>query len=344
MRRGAVIASLVIVAVIVVLVAVASGAVRMPLREVTDILWLGSRGEVAPWPDSHRRILWSIRLPRVLLGFVVGAALAASGTVLQALFRNPMADPYVTGVSSGAALGAVLALLAEPAANVLPASASVPLSGFISSLLTLGAVLWLTRSHRRGGVLSITALLLIGVAVSSFISALVSLLVFFHPQQLAPIYFWLLGGLGRGDWNVLTWVGVYTLIGVTVLLVLARDMNALASGEETAFYLGLPVARLARLLLVVAALLTGATVAVSGMIGFVGLIVPHLLRLLVGPDHRLLLPASIIGGGTFLVFCDTIARTVISPQELPVGVVTALLGSPFFVWILRKWVTTGGAS
>ncbi|NMA92844.1 MAG: iron chelate uptake ABC transporter family permease subunit [Firmicutes bacterium] len=283
--------------------------------------------------DTTGAIIWQLRLPRIILGFLVGASLAVAGTSFQGLLRNPLADPYTLGVSSGAALGATAAMLFIPQGSI-SLSFSIPLFGFAGGLL---ALLIVYRLGRVGGRLPVVTVLLAGVIISSFFSALISLGMIFAGQQLRSIYFWLAGGLALKGWPYVVLIIPYFIVGLLVLLYYAGDLNIILLGEESALSSGVEVEKVKKVVLVAASLVTAGAVSVSGMIGFVGLIVPHAMRIIMGPDHRLLLPAAALGGGLFLVAVDTAARTVLAPVEIPVGIVTAFLGAPFFIILLRRY-------
>ncbi|MDI3269313.1 MAG: iron ABC transporter permease, partial [Bacillota bacterium] len=306
------------------LVAIHVGGVLIPWRDIWQILFQGPRGQ-GPLGD----ILWQIRLPRILLAAAVGAALGGAGTLFQGLFRNPMADPYVIGVSSGAALGAALYMVVLWHTGW---ALGLPGLAFLGAALTLLLVYGLSRQN---GHVPVTYLLLAGVAVSSFLAALVALLVYFYPENLRSLYFWLLGSFAGATWQRLAWALPY-IAGTLFLghLFLVRPLNLLLAGEEQAHHLGLAVEKAKRWILLSGAFLTAVAVALSGMIGFVGLVAPHAVRLLVGPDHRRVFLGSAFLGGTFMVLADSLARTLLSPQELPVGIVTSLVGSPFFLYLL----------
>ena len=276
--------------------------------------------------DTTATIVRDIRLPRIALAAVVGFALATAGAVMQGFFRNPMADPSIIGVSSGAAVGAV-ATIAFPLA--LPFGLHV--AAFVGAIVAaFGVYLLATRDGRT----PVATLLLAGIAVQTFLGAVVSYLLLHSGESLEQAVFWLMGHLHNSSWAEVEVTLPLALLAFGVLLAFARDLNVLLLGEEDAQSLGVPVEQSKRILLAVSAVVTAAAVAVAGVIGFVGLIVPHVMRLLVGPDHRVLLPTSALAGATFLVLTDTIARA--NAAELPVGIVTAAVGAPFFLYLLRQ--------
>ena len=324
--RRNVLALILLLSVILVIVAgaaLAIGGVHLPLGDV----WRGLRGT-----DPHSEasiIVRQIRLPRVILAALVGAALAVSGTVLQALLRNPLADPYVLGISSGAALGAIVALYVGGRL-----AAASPLMAFGGALATIA---WVYLLGRRGGRLASYTLLLAGVITASFLSAVILfVLTLLSTRDVRGIAFWLMG-----DLSVVTDVQLRVLFPIIVLSIgaiyfFAKDLNILLLGEREAAHLGVNVARVETATFLLASLLTGMAVSVSGAIGYLGLIVPHLGRMLVGSDHRTLLPTAALGGAIFLVLSDTLARTIVAPAELPVGAVTAVAGAPVFIYLLRR--------
>ena len=289
--------------------------------------------------DTSSVIMVHIRLPRVLTGFLVGGSLASVGVALQALLRNPLADPYVLGVSSGAALGVSLAMLFG-IGSLVTLFPGLPLFGFAGGLLSLVVMYRLARSQGR---LPIQSLLLAGVILNAMLTALIMFITsIMDPNRSAGLMAWLMGSLTVSNYGMLSMFALYVAAGTSLLLQKAQTMNILTFGEDTARSLGVETERVKKHLFVLAALLTGAVVSVSGMIGFVGMVVPHMVRMLVGSDHRVLLPASMLAGGMFLVVSDTIARTILAPAEIPVGIVTALAGGPLFLYLLlwRKdqWV------
>ena len=315
--------------ILTILICVAIGAERINLAHAWQSSSLGN-------PEAV--ILFRIRLPRVLLAAVVGGALGVAGTALQALLHNPLACPHLIGVSGGASLCGILALVGT---SVIGAHTAGFLKISLVSIAAFGGAIGTTiliyRLASVHGRLQPYALLLTGVVFNAFCSALIMLvnsLVDFY--QSHTILFWLMGSLTAHDYVTVGLTSLYVFIGVTWLIAQGRRLNLLSLGEESALQLGVDIDALRRGIFLAASLLVGAIVAVSGMIGFVGLIVPHLVRLLCGADHRLLLPASLFGGAMFLVWADTLARTIASPSELPVGVVTAMCGGPFFLYLLRK--------
>ncbi len=314
--------------------AVVTGAATIGRREAVILLFapLFPGSSDTAIAEVHREILFLIRLPRVFLAAIVGGSLAVAGVVFQGLFRNPMADPYVIGISSGAALGAILAMLTGASLELAGFSA-VPLFAFTGGILTIMLVYGMARVGRSVPVMT---LLLAGIAVSAFVSALVSLCTYFAGEKLHQVVFWLMGGLGGATWSKVRVMFPYALAGYTLIAVYARDLNVLLLGEETAQHLGVETEKVKKILLVGASLLVAAAVSTAGMIGFVGLVVPHLIRLVAGPDHRFLLPASALLGALLLIATDTLARTVIAPAELPVGIITAVLGAPLFIYLLKK--------
>jgi iron complex transport system permease protein len=282
------------------------------------------------WTEGRENIVWNLRFPRALLAVLVGAGLAMAGAVMQGAIRNPLADPHLLGVSAGAAFGANLAILVT--GNIF-GQVTVPLFAFGGALFATGLVV-AAAAFARGGA---ATLLLGGIAISFVVSACTNvMLVLADPRAVASVVFWMFGGFGFAQWGNLGYPAVALVIAGTVFIANARQLNALAMGDETAGTLGIPVVGLRIQLLITSAFLTGVMVAFSGMIGFVGLMMPHIARLLVGGDNRLVLPVSAMLGAVFLVLADLAARTVTAPSELPVGVVTGLIGGLFFLALLRK--------
>lgn len=307
------------------------GAETISFVQVASILVQSPYSETESLGSPQHIILWQVRVPRVLLAFMVGGSLAAVGASLQALLRNPLADPFVIGISSGAALGASLAILFGVGLSILSLSI-LPFCAFLGALLSLLIVFRIAVSY---GSFSIHTLLLGGVVLNAIFSALILFLTTLaDPYKASGMYAWLMGSLTGPDFQTVFVLAGYLIFGLGILISQSSALNLLTLGEDAARSLGVEIERVKRVLFVASALLTGAVVAFSGLIGFVGLIVPHAVRLVFGADHRLLLLASGIVGGIFLMIADTVARTLLSPAEIPVGVVTALVGGPIFLYLL----------
>jgi iron complex transport system permease protein len=301
---------------------------RIPVTAVVDILL----GNIAKWSgEPYEIIIMEIRLPRVLLACLVGSALAVAGTVMQGFFRNPMADPYVIGMSSGAGVGAALNIVLGIGKGL--GTLSLPVMAFLGGILTIFLVYNLARV---GGTVRVETLLLAGIAVASFLAAIIGLLLYFAGYRAHELLFWLMGGLWKSSWDAVIISFPIILVCVVILCFFARDLNAMSLGDEPATHLGIDIKTVKKLLLALSALVVSVAVAFSGIIGFVGLIIPHMMRILIGPNHRTLLPVSALTGGIFLIWADVFAKTVISPTEIPVGIITALCGAPFFIYLLRK--------
>ena len=319
------------VALVAFMVCLGFGTEAISFPQVATLLIQGLVAEAGTQGTTQSIILWQVRVPRVLLAFMVGGSLAAVGASLQALLRNPLADPYVIGISSGAALGAAVAILFGVGLSVFGLSV-LPFCAFLGALVSLFIVYRIAVSYRS---FSIHTLLLGGVVLNAIFSALILFLTSLaDPYKASGMYAWLMGSLTGPDFQTVIVLAVYLVLGVGILVSQARSLNLLTLGEEAARSLGVEVERVKRVIFAASALLTGSVVAFSGLIGFVGLIVPHAVRLVFGADHRLLLIASGIVGGTFLMIADTAARTLLSPTEIPVGVVTALVGGPIFLYLL----------
>lgn len=307
------------------LASIAFGAAELAPADVLAAL----RGGGA---ETARTIVLDLRLPRAVLALLVGGALAVAGAVLQALLRNPLAEPFVLGVSGGAAVGAVGAVVLGWS---LRAPWSLPLTAFLGALVAVALVLRIATRAARG--LDTRVLLLAGVVVGAFFNAVILLLLTFaSAETFRSAVFWMMGSLAGADWRAALVLTAYLVPATVALVLMARPLNLLAVGEETALYLGTRVERVKLAAFLLASLIVAAAVAVSGVIGFVGLIIPHALRLLWGSDHQLLLPGSLLAGGGFLLAADTLARTAAAPAEIPVGVITALVGVPLFVLLLVR--------
>lgn len=302
---------------------VAIGSVHIPL----EVLWNRAADETAA------NILWKIRLPRVMLAGLVGASLAIAGAAFQGLLKNPLADPYTLGVSSGASVGAVMTIFFSVSIPVI-GHFTLPTFSMIGAILTMFAVMGFARIVDRS--LKMETLILTGVIFSSFLGSLISLMIALSGEELRQVIGWLLGSVSMRGWPYVQMIIPFVIIGSIMLWTQRRELNVLLYGEERAKHLGVNVKRSKYIILVGGSMLTGAAVAVSGTIGFVGLVVPHMTRMVWGSDHRHLLPLSFFNGATLLIICDLIARTIIMPRELPIGVITAFIGAPVFSYIFYK--------
>jgi len=288
----------------------------------------------ATWQPSAETILFQIRLPRVIAAALVGSALASAGVLFQGLLRNPMADPYIIGTSAGAAFGATVAMML-PISLAFLSFGLVPIAAFVGAL---AAVLLVYNLARVGGKTPVVSMLLAGFAVSAMLTAIMFFMVTLSGKTglLQSIYSFLMGSISVSGWNKIVVVAPLIIGGIIAARFLAFRLNAFALGEEGAAYLGIDVERDKLLVLVLGSLLTAAAVSISGLVGFVGLVVPHAVRLVLGPDHRLLLPAAALFGGAFLILADLLARTMLAPREIPLGILTAFIGAPFFIYLLRR--------
>ena len=325
------IVGLVILLGIVIIATLAVGSTDIPFGTLCDVLLdkLPFVHIQPTWTSNTETIIFDIRLPRLLLAGLVGAALAVAGTTYQGLFRNPLADPYLIGVAQGAALGAVIGFMMPTAWQ----AGSIPLLAFIGATTAVAAVYSIARV---GKTLPMTTLILAGVALGAFLAAITSYLMIASGDKLHGIIYWLLGTFSLTSWWQVGMVAPYILIGTIVIWLHARPLNVMQLDEEQAQQLGVNVEQVKLVLLGAATLITAAAVCFCGIIGFVGIIVPHAARLIWGPDHRFLLPLATFAGAIFLILADTAARTMLAPIEIPVGVITAFLGAPFFLYLLRQ--------
>lgn len=310
------------------------GSAGISFADVWGILlhqlpWL--QQEPHAWSAGEIAVVTQVRLSRVLLAVLVGACLALAGAGFQGVLRNPLADPYTLGVASGSSVGAAFIILfgLQFALGIW----TIPLVAFGTGIVTLLAVVWLARSK---GAMHIETLILSGVIIQSFLGAFVSLMVSMSQGVVNQILFWIMGSLALRNWDHVGMLLPFLAIGLPVLFYYSQPLNLFVLGERHAAHLGVKVERTKLIVLIAATLLTAAAVSVSGVIGFVGLVIPHVIRLVVGPDYRLITPLSAIGGGIFMLWADTLARTALSPRELPLGVVTALIGAPFFAYLLNR--------
>lgn len=313
-----------------ILLSIAIGSVSIPLRTVLDVIF--QRATTQKEAATFATIVWDLRIPRTILMMMAGAALAGSGCAYQGLFRNPLADPYLIGAASGAGLGAILAITLQWPTS-LSGFLSVPMAAFLGAALTVLLVFAIARAGRSTPV---TTLILAGVAVSSFATALTSFLLINASGELRRAIVWLAGGSTMSGWLPVLGAAPYILTGLMVLLSMGHTLNVMQFGDEQARQLGLRVPLFRTIIILAATLATAAAVAYSGIIGFVGLVVPHILRSIWGGDYRRLLPLAMLCGATFLLVADILARIILAPQELPVGIITALCGAPFFLFLLRR--------
>jgi len=336
-RTVLILACLMGILIVCLLIAAAFGAVSISPLDIVKMTLnkVGFTHFTATWQATDETILFQIRLPRVVAGALVGAALAAAGVLFQGMLRNPLADPYIIGTSAGGAFGATLAMML-PLNFAFLGFGLVPIAAFFGALV---AVLLVYNLARVGGKTPIISMLLAGFAVSAMLIAAMSFMITMSDRLqliLHSVWSFLMGGIRVSDWSQIAIIAPMIIGGIVVARFLAFRLNAFSLGEEGAAYLGINVERDKLTILGLGSLLTGAAVSLSGLVGFVGLVVPHAVRLVLGPDHRLLLPAAALSGGAFLVIADLLARTVLAPTEIPVGILTALIGAPFFIYLLRR--------
>lgn len=322
-----------LVLVLSILISISLGTISIPLTTVISILLSKFNIESfgTSWSVGSEAIIWNIRTPRVLLASIIGAGLSIVGATLQSVTRNPLSDPHLLGISSGAAFGAILALLHT---GLVLGSLTVPLFAFIGSILATVLVLSATHFTKSKGA---NNLILAGVAVSFVLMAFANLLIFYgDPRATHTVIFWMLGGLGLASWSQLLYPLIILIFCSIIFLTKTKEFNAMTVGDETASTLGINVSYFRIQAFIIGALITGVMVAFSGIIGFVGLMIPHITRIIVGGNFARVLPVSMIIGSIFLVWADVISRTVISPEEIPVGIITGLIGGLFFLFILRN--------
>lgn len=308
--------------------AMTQGSISIPVSHVFRIL----SGDTTDLKDSHVYIVLHVRLPRILLASMVGASLACIGAAFQAVFRNPMADPYIMGVSSGAAFGATIGLVLGLGVSLIGYS-MVSSMAFLSSLASVALVYALAQYRGR---ITTTSILLAGVVVSYVLSAIISMLMILHDDKVAAILSWTMGSFNASSWSEIKLMLIPFFLGVTYFLAVSKELNALSLSEEEALSLGVNVQRTKKVVLLASSAVAAFAVSVSGIIGFVGLVVPHVFRMIVGSNHKILIPTSILGGALFLLVSDTIARSFVLGFEPPVGIITSLIGGPFFLFLLQK--------
>ena len=330
-RVLAVCAVLLLVLFAAVVVSLRMGAYPIAISDIVMTLFNRVAGRTDRIPSEFLLVVFGLRLPRIALGIIVGAALSTAGAGFQALLRNPLADPYVLGVSSGAALGAIISLIAAPRS-----AGAIQIAAFIGAAIAIGVVFLLGR---RGGQLDSATLLLAGIITTSFLSAVIMfLMTTLTGRDLRGIAFWVMGDLATPPSIDLRWLFFFLIIAVFSIYTTASDLNLILTGEQEAIHLGVNVQRVKIVVYVASSVLTGLAVSVSGSIGYVGLLVPHVMRMLFGTDYRLLIPASAIGGATLIVFADMLSRTLLGTTEVPVGAMTALAGAPVFIYLMRRRV------
>jgi iron complex transport system permease protein len=327
-----------VVLVFVAWLASTNGTLDIPITTTLEAVWKGTTGRAAQL-EGLEAIVWNLRLPRVVFGALVGATLAAAGAAMQGLFRNPLADPYLMGTASGAAFGATIAIfvtgtqaLAFATGMFSSTSSLVPLFAFLGAFGAVMMTLWLSSMGRKSN----SSLVLSGVIVGAMLTAITTYIQMHDADRMRAVFSWTLGNLALAGWSEVLAVLPYAVLGMIALWIFSRSLDALQLGEDTASTLGIRVDRIKLFVVIAASLATAAAVSYAGIIGFVGLIAPHVMRRIGGPAHRTLIPSSALAGAALLVLADLGARVLIRPQELPVGIVTTMLGGPFFLWLLRR--------
>lgn len=288
--------------------------------------------DIADIKEVYEIIIWKVRLPRILQASLVGGGLAVVGCTFQAIFRNSLADPHILGISAGASLGATLGILSGFTLNFLGLGV-ISIFAFVGAMI---AVILVYKIGGLGGKTITTNILLTGTAIGTMLSSLISLLMIYNREQLEKVYLWTLGSFSSANWSKVLFLFIISIVVVAILFTYSRDLNVILTGDEVALSLGIDIVTLKKILILISAVLVAGSVSVSGTIGFVGLIIPHCMRLIVGSDHRLLLPFSYFGGASFMIICDTLARTIAAPTEIPVGVITSVFGAPYFIYLLYR--------
>ncbi len=337
MKKNILLIALLIILVFVVILSCSIGAERIPFNIVQKLLLnkipiIKNYIDVSDIKESYKTIIYVARIPRVIAGLLIGMALSGSGVVFQGVLRNPLAEPYVLGISSGAALGATLVIISNMSFNILGFSAT-SIGALIMALITVFIVYIISSLFKRE---SNSTLLLSGIAIGSFFSACVSLIIALNGDKLQKIIFWTMGSLSPIKNSHIKVVSLPLIICILFFMYFSKELNLMLLGDDTAKSLGMNVEFKKKLLLFIATIATSLAVSISGIIGFVGLIAPHSMRLIFGPNHKKLLPATLLFGGIFLIVSDTIARTIISPSQLPIGVITAFIGAPYFLFLLYR--------
>ncbi|AYD39951.1 iron ABC transporter permease [Clostridium fermenticellae] len=327
----------IILLILVSLISTTLGSANIPLRETFSVMcskipFIKNLVNYSNISQDHILIITEIRLPRIITSALVGIGLSVVGASFQAIFKNPMADPYVLGISSGSALGAAIGFILGLDGSIF-GNATITVLAFISSILTTLIVYSIARVKNK---IPTTTLLLAGVSMGFLLSSLISIIMVFNRQQLDKIVFWTLGSMSASSYNQILTLLPFLLIGSIIILSFSKDLNIMLTGDDTARSLGIDVETVKKLILGVSSIIVAACVSISGVIGFVGLIIPHVVRMIFGPDHKVLLPFSMIIGAIFMIISDTIARTIAAPSEIPIGAITALFGAPYFIYLLIK--------
>lgn len=328
---------LAIVLVLVILFASSVGSANLSMVDSLKIIMMKIPGlqhfvEGEDYRDVYVKIIWQVRLPRIFMAGICGASLSIVGACFQGIFRNPLADPHILGISSGAAIGATIAMLTGIRLSYLGLGV-VGIFAFLGAIIT---ALLVYRLASVGNKLPVVHILLTGTAVNSMLSALISFTMSINREQIEKVYLWTLGSFSSANWSKVLFLSVFAIICSFIIGFYSKELNLIITGEETAESLGVDTASVKRVLIAVSSLMVAACVSVSGIIGFVGLIIPHCIRLICGPQYEKLLPLSCFGGAIFMILCDTLARVIIAPSELPVGVITSLLGAPYFIFLLQR--------
>ncbi|MGL4773983.1 MAG: FecCD family ABC transporter permease [Clostridium sp.] len=336
-NKGKCLIYLMLIYFMMVVVSVTMGSASIGVSDVFSTIFKGIPF-IGDWfdggaLDTHHLIIFKLRMPRIVMATIVGMGLAVVGGGYQAVFKNPMADPFILGISSGAALGATLAIFFELNNEIFNVSITTVFA-FLGALFTTLLVYTLGRVGRR---VSTTNILLSGIAISLLMNALQSTLMILDEEKLDRVVFWTMGGLSTSSWKTIAIVAPCIILGMIIIISHSRDLDIMLTGEDTAKSLGVDTSRVVKLVVVVSSFIIAAATAFNGIIGFVGLIVPHMVRIVVGPEHKYFFLYSAVGGAIFLVLSDTIARTIAAPSELPIGAVTALIGSPYFIYLLNKY-------
>lgn len=320
MKKGLILLSLLIILVFSMIISAGIGVVHIPFTDILSTLFSSDN-------STNKTILLSLRLPRIIESCLVGMALSVVGVCFQGLLRNPMADPYVLGISSGAAVGATIAIIF---------SLGIIFTNLIAFTLAVITVFAVYIMARRGTKVDMTYMILVGVAISAFLSSLISLIMLLHHEQMSKIMYWIMGGFSYVTWVQIIISSLIIIPGCALIYFFSRELNALLIGEEAAYHLGINVEMIKKIILVLGSIITASAVSVSGIVGFVGLIIPHTVRIITGPDHKILIPVSALAGSIFLVWADTLCRVILSSTELPIGVITSAIGGPFFLYLLVK--------